>query len=240
MDSEVNYIGLNLLAQTVPYQYGEGFPGDQAVTGTILEVIIYAESWDNPGTLESLHCGRFEVDGFTLNGPPATATIKAVSVPLKRPIRRETKNRGWENVRLSKIAGDIAEGGGLSLMFEVDNDPWLDRVDQRLEADLPFLQRICESHGAKVKVTDDRLIVFNEQKYEERDPVITFKAGDNRVLSYSFTLDSSDAANSATVSYKDPKSGRLVEGSFTPPETAPAVGVSLVVNQRPGNLRGCN
>jgi hypothetical protein len=43
----------------------------------------------------------------------------------------------------------------------------------------------------------------------------------------------------AVSSYKDPKSGRLVEAEFEPPEP-PATGQTAVINTRPGDLRGDN
>lgn len=208
-----------------------------AVTGTVLKVTIIAESWDNPGQMETLDCGSFEVDAPALGGPPPVMTIKAVSVPLSAPIRREKVSKGWEDVTLREIASDIAQSGGLSLVYELDDDPFLDRIDQRQQANLPFLEDLCADHGATVKVFNDRLVVFSEAKYEARNAAFTFREGDKRLLDYDFNQDSSDVASSATVEYKDSQSGKMVEETFEP-ATAPAVAAKLNVNQRPSNLTG--
>ena len=211
-------------ASTAPY----------AVTGTKLRVSIVAESWDTPGTLETLHCGSFEIDGISLDygSGGSSASISAVSIPLTASIRREAKSRGWEGVTLKNIALDIAHNGGLSLMYESDHDPKFKRVDQRRQSDLAFLQQLCKKVGASVKVTDGSLIVFDEAKYEQREAIFTFKRGDKRLLSVSFTQDSSNTASGAEVSYKDPESGQLLSARFTPPNP-PAVGAVLKNIERP-------
>lgn len=210
-----------------------------AATGTVLDVTIIAESWDDPGKLETLHCGSFEVDGMKIDGPPSTASINGVSIPLTSSIRRERRSDGWEDTTLQEVALDITNRAGLSLVYELDNDPHLDRVDQWHEPDLPFLQKLCANHGATLKVTDNQVVIFDEAKYEARDPIVTIQRGDKRLLAYSFTQDTANTASSATTSYKDPKSGKLVTETFAP-ENAPAVGQSLQANYRPADLSGDN
>ena len=210
-----------------------------AVTGTILRVRILAESWDHPGSMETLSCGSFEIDGmdFEDSASGSIASITAVSVPLDSSIRREAHSQGWEDTTLREIAEEIAGRGNLQLLYELDEDPRLDRVDQRQEGDLAFLQRISREHGAQVKVVDGKLVLFDEANYEARPPIVTFKRGDARLLSIKLKQDSSNTAGSATATYKDPKSGKLVEETFTPP-SPPAVGQKLIVNARPSDLRG--
>jgi len=207
-----------------------------AATGTILRATIIAESWEHPGTMETLACGSFEVVGIKMDGPPTTVTIEAVSVPLNTPIR-EIRTKGWEDTTLNKIAQDICGNGGFTLVYELSDDPALDRVDQRQESDLKFLRDLCKEHGASVKVVGNQLIIFDEAEYEAREPVLTIRQGDNRLLSYSFTLDSTNTASSATAIYKDPKSGKLAQETFEPPNP-PAVAKDLIVNARPSDLRG--
>ncbi|GHU78866.1 hypothetical protein AGMMS49992_30210 [Clostridia bacterium] len=213
--------------------------GSNAVVGTVLRVKIVAESWNNAGDTRTLNCGSFEIDGFDYQESPgsATASIKATSVPLDTSIRNELHSQGWEETTLQAIASDIAERGNLSLIYELDDDPELDRVDQRQEGDLAFLQRVVEEHGARLKVSDNQIIIFDEESYEQKPPRLVFKRGDGRLLSIKPKHDASQAASSATAQYKDPKSGKLVKEEFTPP-SPPAVGKKLIVNARPSNLKG--
>jgi hypothetical protein len=194
------------------------------------------ENWDDPEITEELFCGTFEVSGMAFSGPPDEATIEAVSVGLQNPVRREIHTKAWENTTLYEIATDIAAEGDLSLVLEID-DIVLDRVDQRQEADLYFLTRLAKKHGASVKVMSGQLIIFRELDYEEKESVITIQKGDKRLLSYNFTQDSSDVCASASVTYSDPKSGKVAHETFIP-QQAPAVGKVLNVNARPPDMRG--
>lgn len=206
-----------------------------AVTGTVIKVTIVAESFNDPDTTETLFCGTFEVDGIDFDGPPDVATVKAVSVPMQTPIRRESRTRAWENVNLSKIGTDIAHEGGMSLQFLIKNDPRLDRVDQRQEASLPFFKKLCMMFGATVKVSNNTVIVYDELEFEARPSVVTFKKGDGKLIGYNFTLDSSNVASSAEITYKDPRTNMLIAETFEP-DDAPATGVVHRVTERPPDI----
>ena len=212
-------------------------PTPFAVTGTTLQVSIVAESWDSPGVTETLACGTFEIDGVTLDYSDAgsTTTISGISVPLQSTIRREKKSRGWEDLTFRQIALDIATTGDLSLMYELDIDPHISRADQRCQSDLEFLQEWGKKFGATVKITNNRLIIFDEAKYEQRPPVCTFKLGDERIISASFSQDSSNVCEQACVTYKDPNTGRVATATFRPPNP-PAVGATLQTRSRPAEL----
>jgi hypothetical protein len=206
---------------------------NHGVAGTKLKVTIVAESWDTPGQMEELFCGTFEVCGMKISGPPDTASIEAVSTTLQQPIRREAHTQGWENTTLRAIASEIASRAGLTLRWDYDGDPpILSRIDQRNEADLAFLTRKAKDHGASVKIVSDQLIVFSEQQREAQPSTITFRRGDSRLISYSFTQDSTDAASSSTVSFKDPKTGQLAQARFTPP-SSPATNQGINLHIKP-------
>lgn len=206
-------------------------------TGKKIQVTIIAENWDGNGGMEELNCGTFEQTGKRREGQPSTISVEGTSVPLSAPVRREKHTRPWEETTMQAIVSDIAGRGGLSLVWELDDDPQLDRADQRQQSDLAYLTRLAKDHGASVKVSDNKLVVFSEEKYEGKAPVLTIKKGDKRLLSYSFLQDSSDTASSATATYKDPKSGKFINETFSPP-TPPAVGNALIVNARPYMMSG--
>lgn len=215
--------------------------GDQAksyaVTGNTLRVTLEAESWDAPGTILRLDCGSFEIDAVDFSDPPPTVQIKATAVPLTKTIRSQAKSKAWERVKLSELAGQIATDAGMKLMYEADADPLLDRVDQRQTSDLAFLRKLCIDEGMALKVTDDKIVIFQEAKYEAKDAVMTFYRGDERIIGVSFSQDTSQTAKSATCQYKDPISGKLVKETFEPDE-APATERELIMNDRPHNLSG--
>jgi hypothetical protein len=92
-----------------------------------------------------------------------------------------------------------------------------------------------------LKATNKKIVLFEESAYEQRPVVASFDKAelDGRIISYTFSQNTSDTACSAKNSYKDPKAGRLAEAEFVPPNP-PATGQQLILNVRPGDLRGDN
>jgi len=214
---------------------------NNAVPGTILKAKIRADSWNGIGQTATIDCGAFEVDGVDYEGPPDIVIIKAVSTPLASTMRRVEKSRAWENTSLQEIAEEIASDAGLSLMFEVESDIEFDRVEQLQESDMFFLQGLARQYGVSVKVTDEKIVLFEEVVYERRGIVDKFRKSDLgvRLLGYSFSQDTSESVYKVICAYKDPKSGQLVHAEYSPPQP-PATRQVLMVNHRPGDLRGDN
>jgi len=214
---------------------------DNAVSGTILRATICVENWDFEGDNRELDCGSFEIDSVDFSGPPDTVIIKALSIPISSSIRNSEKTRAWEDTTLQKIAQDIANDAKLDLMYEVESDIQLDRVEQEEKADMGFLLELCQQYGVALKVTDNKVILFEEEAYEKKPVIDTFdkKEFGGRLLDYSFSQDTSGTVCKAISSYKDPKSGQLVQATFEPPEP-PATGQIAYVNERPGDLSGDN
>jgi len=212
-----------------------------AVQGTILRARIRVENWDFDGDNRVLNCGAFEIDTVTFNGTPDIVSIKALSTPVSSSLRREEKTRAWEDTTLQEIAQDVANDASMRLMYEVESDIQLDRVDQEEEADMPFLQELCNQYGVSLKVANNQIILFEESVYEARGIVDRFDKSEigGRLTSYSFSQNTSDTVSKAKSSYKDPKSGKLCEAEFEPPEP-PATGQVALINLRPGDLRGDN
>jgi hypothetical protein len=220
---------------------------DNAVPGTILKVKICLENWELEGDNRILDCGAFEIDSCDFEGPPDSMNIKAVSTPVSSSLRREEKSNGWENTTLKERAQDIASNAELQLMYEVEGDINLDRVDQLKKSDLSFLQELCNDYGVSLKVTNKKLVLFDESAYEKRPSVDKYDKNDKggnailtkmgRILAYSFSQNTTDCVSKVQYSYKDPKSGELVECDFEPPNP-PSTGQILKINERPGDLSG--
>lgn len=172
---------------------------------------------DNGQTKERLYCGKFKVDDLTSSGPESSFVMKAASIPLDETIRREDKSKAWENIKLSAIVKEIASMGGLQPIYDVDHDPQYDRIDQREESDLAFLERICEDEGFSLKVTDDQLVIFAQQKYEARAPVATLTRGKSNVISWDLDSQAYDLYSECTCSYYDPATENLLSRTVKAP-----------------------
>lgn len=154
---------------------------------------------------DELHCGRFYVDSMSVSGAPRTFEMQAVSTPLNQPIRRKAITKAWESRTLRGIAEEIAAENGLQLFFDVEEDPQYDRRDQKEESNLAFLQRLCEDEGFSIKVTDQKIVIFDQRSYEAKEPIKTITLGVSDVLSWSFNSQQSETYKTCVVAWRDMK-----------------------------------
>lgn len=204
--------------------------------GASLTAKIVRSNWVNDGQQDQLSFGQFEVDEVDTNHPPSTVTISATPIPVSSSLRGQAKNRAWENTNLSVVARDIATGAGLTLYFEVDYDPEYDRIEQTEEADLAFLQRLCDDAGLCLKVTDRQILIFDEQKYESRAPVATITKDKDFIIQYAGKSTMTGLYKSCIVEYQDPNTNQIIRGEFTPPNPPPTDRI-LYVNERVPNIK---
>jgi phage protein D len=165
-------------------------------------------------------------------------TLKGVSTSSTTSLRREDKNKPLEDTTLQQIAQEIASNSKLELNYEVSFEVKVDRADQILTPDLPYLQSLCTKQGVMLKVTDGKLVLFEEKNYEQKEAIASFDIlQDSRVLSYQFSQNTSDTVNSIDYNYTDPKSGQQISQNFSIPNPPPT-GQKLVINSRPSDMRG--
>lgn len=203
--------------------------------GATLKASLVTQHWIEQGKTEELPLGTFEIDEIEGDSSPSAITIKALSVPESVSLRGEAKTKSWEAVTLSRIAREIAGHAGLSLFYDTDDDQTYDRIEQTEQSDLAFLQKNCEDAGLSLKVSDRQIIIFDEEKYESLEPVMTIVRGDSLVLSHRFTTTTRDVYSACRVSYSDAKRKQTYSYTYTAPNK-PATGKTLVINQRAGSL----
>lgn len=176
---------------------------------TLGDKLIVSLLQDGRGASSPLACGTFTLDQFDVSwGNGSTVSLKGVSVPSEKSIRRTTKSRGWEVVKLSEIAADIASTGGLKLTYATPIDPLYDRKDQTNISDLQFLKKLCNEEALNIKITNDQIVIFDPQEMDKKDPIKTIVIGTNNVLSAKFSTQNHDTYSESTVEYSDPKTGK--------------------------------
>ncbi len=154
-----------------------------------------------------LKCGKFHVDSRRVSGSPSVYELRATSIPPDNPIRRKAKERTWKKQTLKQIASTIASENSLTLLWDCAGDVGTEQreqADQKRESDLVFLQKLCKEEGANLKLTDSKLVIFDQKSYESKEPVCTIKREDNEVLRWEFSQELADAYKSVTVTYRDP------------------------------------
>mgnify|MGYP005934842895 FL=1 len=199
--------------------------------GAMLDIVLITSHWVNGEDLQSLPIGKFEIDEIECSGPPEEVKIKGVSIPNNADIRSVEHSQAWEKTKLSAIAQDIADRAGLQLFYDTSEDPVLDRAEETAQTDLSFLYKLCQDAGLCLKVSDEKIIIFDEQKYEDQDPVMTIFKGHDSLESYSIKATIHEVYKSCHVKYKNSKSGELIEFTYTVPERENLPGMTLEVNE---------
>ena len=196
---------------------------------------LITQDWKEVGATQTLPLGSFEIDEISYTGPPDVVTLKAVSIPVHSSLVDEDKIRAWEETALSVVAGDVANEAQLELMFDSDFDPEYDRIEQSEEPDLPFLQRLCDQAGLSLKVSSDKIIIFDSAKYEEMPSVAVIVKGESDIISYEFTSATRNIYSAARIEYQPSLWEDPIEYTYTPP-SAPETGKTLFINERASSL----
>ena len=199
--------------------------------GDKIRASIVIHDWEAANQTQSLPCGIFEVDQIDCSGPPNQITIKAVSTLVSKPMRQEKHTKAWENVKLSTIAGDMANKNGLQLFWDSKKDPLFDRRDQIETSDLEFFSGLARDYGVAVKVTDTQLVCYDEEEYEEHSPVGELSYGDKKLINWSFSSKTSGTYKSAKVQYHDPVKDETFEAEEDD-DAVEGTGRTLEINQK--------
>ncbi|WP_278828324.1 phage late control D family protein [Phascolarctobacterium faecium] len=196
--------------------------------GALLDAMLQQKYWQTLSALpQSLRLGLFEIDEITSSGYPSEVQIKAVSVPDNNTLRGTERSRSWEKAKLQVIANDIASAAGMSLFWDTEENPVLDRAEQTEQSDLSFLYAICKDKGLALKISDKKIIVFDEAKYEAEKAKITIvkpgtvykKESGMKYLfvgtGYSLRTKIRDIYAACRVSYQQGSSKSNIEATYT-------------------------
>ena len=177
-----------------------------------ISAVIKPEHWKKDETLKT---GAFELDSVDASGPPATVTISASSLAFSSDLRQTRKSKAWKNYNLSGIASEIAAGGGMGCMYEASANPSYDRVEQTRQSDIEFLRKLCQDAGISIKVTDGKLVLYDQAEYEAKAPVLTIEEGaKGGYIKYKLHSGSADTQYAkCRVRYMDPNTGKCIEGT---------------------------
>ncbi len=195
---------------------------------TLVVSIITQAWWKDTFSEEELPLGIFEIDEIEVGGPPEEVKIKAVSVPNNTSLRGVDRTRAWEKTKLSVIANDIAKEAGLSLFYDTYTDPLLDRSEQTEQSDLSFLMKICNDAGLALKITDNKIVIFDEEKYEKNDIIMTITKGADLIKSYNFKSSTREIYSACHVKYQNSDTKNNIEYTFALKNKQ---GKTLMINQ---------
>lgn len=184
-----------------------------AVKGLRIQAAIIRKNWQSDGKDKVLDCGQFELDSVEAGGPPASIVIKGTALPFNAQVRQTKKSKAWEAYTLSKIANEMASKNGMTCMYESANDPYYDRVEQITTSDIAFLSKLCQAAGISLKVSNNIIILFDQEAYEKKPAVFTIKRGSGTYTRYKLRTGEADQKYAVCrVSYINPSTGRTIQG----------------------------
>lgn len=198
--------------------------------GLNVSITLYRENWTGDNQIDSLPLNNFELDEVTLSYPPSIARIKLNSISQSSGLRQRDESQSWEDVKLSQIARDVATKAGVGLVYETTSDPTIKRAERSEVSALKFLEKLCTDNGLALKVTDSKLIIFDETKLESQEPVAKLIRDASTITRFSATATLHEIYKRAEVTYKHGQKSELISGSFDAPDKSE--GKTLKINQR--------
>lgn len=206
--------------------------GTSSILGAEIAAVIIQKNWETDGKDKVLDCGIFEIDSLDCSGPPGQASIKATSLPHTCTIRNDKKSRGWENIKLSAIANEIAAKNNMKCMYESSYDPYYTRREQVQVSDIVFLQGLCKDAGISLKASARFIILFDAAEYEKKESVRKIKRGESDITSYRFGASANDTKYAKChVTYTNPQTNETIEYTYTPHESD-SNGQTLEINEK--------
>lgn len=222
------------------------------VKGATLDITLCTYNWQGlyDGEFDTT-LGTFEVDEIELTSAPDVVNIKAVAISVgdDSTLRSTLRSKTWENISVRKVASDIAWENGMKLFWDCDDNPDIDKLEQNDESDLSVLQKVCDDAGFALKITTDTIIVFDEAKYEQAEPVIEiYHPGTNTIADvaeadgtptpdrifhstgYSFRTKIRDVYKKCHIKYTNDQDKSVIESTFTDPNKSN--GATLEIHQQ--------
>lgn len=164
------------------------------------------------GKLYTRNVGLFELDDVKASGPPSVVVIKGTSLPYNG-IRSTKSDKSWTSTSLKKIAYQIAKSHGMGLLWDCKKDKTFTRVEQTDQTDIAFLKKICQDAGCALKITNNKIVIYDQSKYEELKSVATITFGDKSYIKWSLSTGEGETEyDMCTVKYTNPKTGKSISG----------------------------
>lgn len=178
-----------------------------------IQVNICTENWNFMGEeKKKTPTYIFYIDDSDVNSNSAGAS--GISGPIGSLV--DEKNRKhWSNISFKKLATEIANKFGLTLEYYAE-DLYFQNVEQENESDLEFLAKLAAEEGIALKISFDKIILFDEEKLEKEEIKRTFDLEGNEIIkdSWSFKKMTREIYDGCQVEYTDIFDGSTTKVAF--------------------------
>ncbi|MFZ8015718.1 phage late control D family protein [Fusobacterium watanabei] len=200
---------MELDIENLDYRWlNEWYPDENA---KLLVGIVQTENGKN----RFLDQGSFYVDEPTFNNQ--RLSLKCLALPLDQTIREQVNSVAWEKITLKELISKIATKHELNYELHCD-DIFFDRLDQDRETDLGFLNRVLSETALSLKVTDDKIVVFNDDALIDNDNIDVFSIKDPRIRSFTLKKKNQGIYDKVEVSYYDADKKKHIVETITKEE----------------------
>ena len=162
-----------------------------------------------------LDLGTFYVDEPTFENN--RLNLKCLALPLDQNIRDQKNSVAWERITLKELVTQISNKHEMNAEIYAENE-FFERLDQNQETDLAFINRVVKETGLNMKVSDDKIIIFDDEEMEKNDTVEIFNINDERIRSFSLKKKNKEIYDNVEVSYYDPDKKKVIKEIITKKE----------------------
>lgn len=162
-----------------------------------------------------LDLGTFYVDEPTFENN--RLNLKCLALPLDQNIRDQKNSVAWERITLKELVTQIANKHEMNVEIYAENE-FFERLDQNQETDLVFINRVVKETGLNMKVSDDKIIIFDDEEMEKNDTIEIFNINDERIRSFSLKKKNKEIYDNVEVSYYDPDKKKVIKETITKKE----------------------
>ncbi|WP_071124842.1 phage late control D family protein [Leptotrichia massiliensis] len=162
-----------------------------------------------------LDLGTFYVDEPTFENN--RLNLKCLALPLDQNIRDQKNSVAWERITLKELVTQIANKHEMNAEIYADNE-FFERLDQNQETDLAFINRVVKETGLNMKVSDDKIIIFDDEEMEKNETIDIFNVRDERIRSFTLKKKNKGIYDKVEVSYYDPDRKKVVREIITKQE----------------------
>lgn len=162
-----------------------------------------------------LDLGTFYVDEPTFENN--RLNLKCLALPLDQNIRDQKNSVAWERITLKELVTQIANKHEMNAEIYAENE-FFERLDQNQETDLAFINRVVKETGLNMKVSDDKIIIFDDEEMEKNNTVEIFNINDERIRSFSLKKKNKEIYDNVEVSYYDPDKKKVIKEIITKKE----------------------